>query len=287
MSVFFCDSNCELWYTKVDELGIKVIGMPYNIDDEERDYDMGRETDFEDFYARVKNGSMPKTSALNKQNYIDYFEPVLASGQDILYVHFSSNLSGTFEFMNSAIEELKEKYPERTIKTVDTYAISMSAGLIVYEAAKLWKAGKSDDEIIAWVENNRQKFTEYFMVEDLNHLRRGGRLSGAAAIVGTVLGIKPILKVSSEGKIVKDGTAKGHRKSIAYMVDKMKEIGANVADFPIVVISATAPELAETLKQEILKLIPDADIWTQPIGPTIGTHCGPGTVGVVFHAKQR
>lgn len=287
MSVFFCDSNCELWFTKVDELGIKVIGMPYNIDDEERDYDMGRETDFEDFFTRVKNGSMPKTSALNKQNYIDYFEPVLASGQDIIYVHFSSNLSGTFDFMNSAIEELKEKYPERTIKTVDTYAISMSAGLIVYEAAKRWKAGASDDEIITWVEENRQKFTEYFMVEDLNHLKRGGRLSGTAAFFGTLLNVKPILKVSSDGKIVKDGTAKGNRKSIAYMIDKMKEIGENIADYPIVIIDAISHENAELLKQEILKFIPDADIWHQPIGPTIGTHCGPGTVGVVFHAKQR
>lgn len=287
MSVFFCDSNCELWFTKVDELGIKVIGMPYNIDDEERDYDMGRETDFDDFYTRVKNGSMPKTSALNTQNYIDYFEPVLASGEDIIYVHFSSNLSATFNFMNSAIEELKQKYPERTIKTVDTYSISMPAGLIVYEAAKLWKAGASDDEIIKWVEDNRQKFTAYFMVEDLNHLKRGGRLSGAAALFGTLLGIKPILKINSEGRIVKEATAKGNRKSIAFLVDKMKEIGANVADYPIVIIDANSSDNAKLLKEEILKAIPDADVWYQPIGPTIGTHCGPGTVGIVFHSKQR
>lgn len=287
MSVFFCDSNCELWFTKCDELGVKVIGMPYNIDDEERDYDMGRETDFVDFFTRVKNGSMPKTSALNRQNYIDYFEPVLQSGQDILYVHFSSNLSGTFDFMNSAIEELKEKYPERTIKTVDTLSISLPAGLIVYEAAKRWKAGASDDEVIEWVTNNRQKFTAYFMVEDLNHLKRGGRLSGAAALFGTLLGIKPILKINSEGKIVKENTAKGIRKSIAYLVDKMKEIGENVADYPIGILDANSPEHAAILKEEVLKVAPDAEVWTQSIGPTIGTHCGPGTIAIVFHSKQR
>ncbi len=287
MSIFFCDSNCELSYKKVDELGIKVIGMPYNIDDVERDYDMGRKTDFVDFFTKIQNGLMPKTSALNKQNYIDYFEPVLAGGNDIIYVHFSHNLSGTFEFMNSAIEELKEKYPERTIKTVDTLSISMSAGLIVYEAAKLWKSGSTDDEIIKWVEENRQHYTAYFVVEDLNHLKRGGRLTSTAALFGTMLNIKPILKIDSDGKIIKDGTERGRKKAILYMINKVKELGSNIADHPIVVLNANAPKGGEELKAEVLKVVPEADIWEQSVGPTIGSHCGPGTIALVFHCKSR
>lgn len=145
MNVFFCDSNSELWYTKAEELGIKVIGMPYNIDNDERDYDLGKNTDFNDFYTRLKNGSIAKTSALNTQNYIDYFEPVLASGNDVLYVHFSNKMSATFDYMKQAIDILKEKYPNNTVKYVDTLSIAIGEALIVYEAAKLWKKGASDE----------------------------------------------------------------------------------------------------------------------------------------------
>lgn len=288
MSVFFCDSNCELWYTKVDELGIKVIGMPYNLDGDERDYDMGRETDFVDFYKKEREGVNPKTSALNKQNYIEYFEPHLAEGNDILYVHFSNKLSGTFDFMKQAISELKEKYPERTIKTVDTLSISMGAGLIVYEAARLWKAGKSDDEIIKWVEDNRQKYSVIFVADDLNFLKRGGRVSSTVAFIGGILSVKPIMSVDVEGKLAKTGTAKGFKNAMNEMVRSMKLIGENVADHPIVIIDADNKENADYLEMIIHKEFGEGlDIWHQPVGPTIGCHCGPGTVGVIFHSAHR
>lgn len=288
MSVFFCDSNCELWYTKVDELGIKVIGMPYNLDGEERDYDMGRETDFVDFYKKEREGVNPKTSALNKQNYLEYFEPHLAEGNDILYVHFSNKLSGTFDFMKQAIDELKEKYPERTIKTVDTLNISMGAGIIVYEAAKLWKQGKSDDEIIKWVEDNRQKYSTVFVADDLNFLKRGGRVSSTVAFVGGILSIKPIMSVDIEGKLAKTGTARGFKNAMNEMVKTMKLLGENVADHPIVIIDADNKENADYLEMLIHKELGDGlDIWHQPVGPTIGCHCGPGTVGLVFHCSHR
>lgn len=288
MSVFFCDSNCELWYTKVDELGIKVIGMPYNLDGEERDYDMGRETDFVDFYKKEREGVNPKTSALNKQNYLEYFEPHLAEGNDILYVHFSNKLSGTFDFMKQAIDELKEKYPERTIKTVDTLNISMGAGLIVYEAARLWKQGKSDDEIIKWVEDNRQKYATVFVADDLNFLKRGGRVSSTIAFVGGILSIKPIMAVDIEGKLAKTGTARGFKNAMNEMVKIMKLLGENVADHPIVIIDADNKENADYLEMLIHKELGDGlDIWHQPVGPTIGCHCGPGTVGLIFHCSHR
>jgi DegV family protein with EDD domain len=288
MNVFFCDSNSELWYTKAEELGIKVIGMPYNIDNDERDYDLGKNTDFNDFYTRLKNGSIAKTSALNTQNYIDYFEPVLASGNDVLYVHFSNKMSATFDYMKQAIDILKEKYPNNTVKYVDTLSIAIGEALIVYEAAKLWKKGASDEEVIDFVVNNREKFAMYFLVDDLGYLRKGGRLSTTSFVIGTMLNIKPILKMSSDGAIIKHTVAKGRKKGIKQLFDIVIENGENVADYPICIAYALAENEALELKAMFENHFgKPLNIWLQPIGPTIGTHCGPGALGIAFHSKHR
>jgi DegV family protein with EDD domain len=287
-SVFFCDSDCELWYTYLDELGIKLIGMPYIIDGVSQDYDMGRNTDFKKFYDKIRKGSIPTTAALNEQNYIDYFEPVLKNGQDILYVHFSNKLSGTFAYMDKAIIDLKMKYPERKITTVDTLGICTLAGVIVYEAALMWKNGKSDEEVAKWVEENRQHFAAYFVVDDLNHLKRGGRISATTAIFGSILSIKPLLYISEEGKVEKCGVAQGFKKGIVQLVNYMKEKGENVADYPISIVDADNKESADYLESLIKDYVgEDAVIWRQPVGPVIGTHCGPGTIGLIFHCSKR
>ena len=152
MSVFFCDSNCELWYDKVEELGINFISMPYTIDGEEYYYDLGKNTDSKQFFDKMRKGASAKTSALNMNDYVDIFEPVLANGDDVLYVSFSHKMSGTFNSLNLAKEELLAKYPDRKITVVDTENISMGAGIIVYFAAKLHNEGASDDEVIRFVE---------------------------------------------------------------------------------------------------------------------------------------
>ncbi|MDD4815702.1 MAG: DegV family protein [Clostridia bacterium] len=288
MSKFFCDSNSELWYTKADELGLKVIGMPYTLDDIEKDYDLGRNTDFDYFYNRIKKGGIAKTQALNVQNYLDYFEPVLKNGDDIIYVHFSNQMSGTFEYMKQAIAILKEKYPERTIKYVDTLLISVGEALEVYEAGKMWKNGATDDEIIKFIEDYRQNYAVYFLVDDLGHLKRGGRLSASSFIVGTVLNIKPILKMDEIGKIVKHGVASGKKKGIKELANIVKNTGLELDKHPIIIAHAQAEELANELKKILLEEIDkNLDIWVQPIGPTVGTHCGPGSIGVTFYAKHR
>ena len=288
MSIFFCDSNCELWYEKIDELGVQFISMPYVIDDEEIYYDLGRNTDFKNFYDKVRKGAVVKTTALNEYDYIRYFEPFLQKGEDIIYVHFSSEMSGTFQSMNKAINALKEQYPDRCIKTVDTLSISMGAGLIVYEAAKLWAQGTNIDEIIKWVEDNRFNYAEYFIVEDLKYLKAGGRISPTVAFIGKCLNMKPILNLSQEGKIDKVATARGTKQGMNMLVDYMKQIGENVADHPIVIIHADNEPFANYLKQEVVNVVGEgADIWVQPVGPVIGSHAGPGTIGLIFHSKHR
>ncbi len=288
MSVFFTDSNSELWYTEIKKLGIEYISMPYTLCGKEYGYDLGEKHDFKWFFDSIRNGNMPATSALNPQNYVDIFEPFLKQGEDILYVHFSRQMSGTFDFMEKAIEELKAKYPQRSIKYVDTQSISLGAGVVAYEAAVLHKRGATDDEVIEFVKKFRDEVSVFFTVEDLMHLKRGGRLSSSGAILGSLLGIKPILGVNNEGKIVTVSKVSGRKKSLLTLVDKLKELGVNVADYPIGILHADDIEAAKFLEEKVREVVgKEARIWVQQIGPTVGTHCGPGTVGLIFHSKHK
>lgn len=286
MSVLFCDTNCELWYDKAEALGLKVIRMPYTLDGVEYYYDLGKETDFKHFFGRMRAKSMPTTAALNEFDYIDYFEPVFAEGKDIFYITFSHQLSGTFEFMNKAIAHLKEKYPERKITVFDTKSISMGAGFQVYYGGKKQKEGAGDEELLAYLEDLRKHTGVYFAVNDLFHLKRGGRLSGAAATVGTILGVKPIIKINDEGKLVPVFKEKGTKKAISRLASMVAEQGDKFDKYDVYVLDADCPQEADELKDKINELTGGkANIIRQTIGPVIATHCGPGTLGIVFYSK--
>jgi DegV family protein with EDD domain len=284
----FCDSNLELWYDKVEVLNLKVIFMPYEINNEEKIYDLGKTMNFTEFYNKIRAGAMPKTQALNPQNYIDYFEPYLKQGENILYLHFSKQLSGTFEYLAQAIKQLKQKYPKQTITTIDTLSISIGASGLLFEAAKLHNSGASDEEVVQFVLKNRNKYVAYFVVDDLNHLKRGGRIGSAKAFVGTMMNIKPILTINSSGAITSVDKANGKKKALLAMLEKVKQEGQNLLDHPIIVTHADAIDDAQFLENKLRDYLGEqANIWVQPIGPTIGTHCGPGTIGVSFYGKKR
>ena len=193
MYQLFCDSNCELWYTTVKELGLNVIRMPYFSGGEEHYYDMGEETDFKAFFDRMKAGETPKTAALNEYAYIEYFEPVLARGEDIYYITFSHQMSATFNSMKAAIATLKEKYPDREIRWKDSKLISMGSGFVTYYGALKYKEGATMSELDAYFDELIDHTTMYFAVDDLTYLYRGGRVSGVSKVIGNMLGIKPIL----------------------------------------------------------------------------------------------
>ena len=286
MLKFFIDTNSELWYTKVDQMQVGVINMPYCLDGELLDADLGRNEDYKKFFEQVKNGVTPTTCGLNKDNYIEYFEPVLSAGDDIIYVTFSHKLSNTFEYMNQAIEELKAKYPDRTITAVDTKRISIGEALIVEEAYKLYKEGASAEQIVEFVEQFRSQVGTYFGVESLMHLKRGGRVSGATAVIGTLLGIKPILQIDSEGAIVKYQTANGMKGVVKALFDIFTKEEHNAKDYPIYIAYASQEQYAKELKDLIEDYLGQENIVEiQPVGPTIGTHCGVGTLGLAFHRK--
>ncbi len=286
MLKFFIDTNSELWFEKVDQMDVSIINMPYCLDDELLDADLGRNADYVKFFDRVQKGATPTTCGLNKDNYIQYFEPILQAGDDIIYVTFSHKLSNTFEYMRQAIDELLVKYPERKISYVDTKQISVGEELVVEEAYKQYKNGASAEDIVAFVEKFRIEVGTYFGVESLMHLKRGGRVSGTTAVLGTLLNIKPILKIDEEGAIVKMQTAKGMKGVVKTLFDIFKSNEDKAKDYSIYIAHANQEQCAEELKKLIAEYIgQDSNIMIQPIGPTIGTHCGVGTLGLAFHKK--
>ena len=267
MYQLFCDSNCELWHTEAKALGLRVIRMPYVLDGEEFYYDLGENTDFKHFYDRMRAGAVPTTSAINEQNYIDYFEPVLRESQDIYYITFSHKLSATFESMDRAVAALKEKYPDREIRT--------------------FNAGATMDELDAFLEEVRAHTVVYFVVDDLVYLKRGGRISALTAAFGKMLGIKPMISVMPDGSLQSVGKVKGSKRVFAEFVRIMREHKCNVKDYRIEVLQADCPEtgdgFVETLKKEFGE---DIKIDYQIVGPVIAAHCGPGTLGLIFYGNK-
>lgn len=287
MYQLFCDSNCELWHTEAKELGLNVIRMPYVLDGEEYYYDLGEKTDFKHFYDRMRAGAVPTTSAINEQNYIDYFEPVLKEGKDIYYITFSHKLSATFESMDRAIAALKEKYPDREIRTFDTKSISLGAGFQVRLAAKKYNAGATMDELGAYLTEIREHTVVYFVVDDLVYLKRGGRISSLTAAFGSLLGIKPMISVMPDGSLQSVGKVRGAKRVFSEFVRIMREHNCNVKDYNIEVLQADCPEtgdmFVETLKQEFGG---DIKVDYQVVGPVIAAHCGPGTLGLIFYGNK-
>lgn len=284
MSVFFCDTNCELTYEIFSQLNIELIKMPYSIGDDIKFYDLGKDWDSNSFFAQMRDGAVPKTQALNEYDYTEYFEPFLKQGEDILYVSFSHQMSGTFQQMNAAINNLKQTYPDRKITVVDTKGISMAAGIVVYYAALKHNDGASDEDVCRFVESFREKVRCHFTVGDLVYLKRGGRISSFKAAMGTLLGIKPIISITDEGKLENDDKAKGRKSSIKRLVELLEENGVDTS-YPITILNADCLPDAQFAEELIKEKYADAKVNHHFVGPVIGSHCGPDTVGIIYVIK--
>lgn len=290
MYQLFTDTDTDITPTIAEQYGYKLISMPYSTSDGKEVYPYVdfEEFDYATFYNMLRDGEIPKTYALSPQKYIEYFEPTLKEGKDILYVHFSSAMSGTFNSMNIAWRELQEKYPERVLRTVDTKGVSVCSYNIAMEIAEMAKKGASMDEILAWAEKEVDKFAVYFYAEDLKFFARSGRVSGLSAVMGGILGIRPIINVNSEGVMGSIGKAKGRHGALRAVLQYVEDLQENVKEHRVVIGHADAYESALELEKKLKELYGE-DLKTEimPVNPTIGGHCGPGTVGVCFHAKRR
>lgn len=286
MSVLLCDSNCELWYSRAEELGLDYISMPYYYEGNEYYYDLGKATDFKKFYTAVRNGALPSTMALNPENYKEILTPYFKRGEDVLYISFSHEMSGTFEHLNTALQELKEQFPERKCTVFDTKAISLGAGIMVEAAAELKQRGGSDEEILALLTSLRDRLGCYFVVNDLMHLKRGGRLSATAAVAGSLLQLKPVLTFNEKGGLSVYDKIIGRKKAIRKLVDKV-EAELTGTEYKVYVLDADCQEDGDKLAEMIRERRPDANVVRQTVGPVIGSHCGPDTIAVIFIGDKR
>ena len=285
-SVLIIDADGELWYTRQEELGVECISMPYTYNDNEYYYDLGKNTDLKKFYQAIRDGAIPKTMALNPQEYYEIIEKHYVAGNDVLYVSFSHAMSGTFNHLNTALNMLAEKYPDRKTTVFNTNSISLGAGIQMEYAAELKNKGASDEEILAFLKEFTNRSVVYFVVDDLMHLKRGGRLSGFAAFAGTLLSLKPILTIDAEGKLGVLEKIAGKKKAIRSIADKVNKTLTGL-EYRVYVLDADCPADGDMLADLIKQAHPDANIIRQTVGPVIGAHCGPGTVGAIFIADQR
>ena len=279
--VFMTDSDSDLPFHLKEQYDIPVVYMPYALNGKEYFDDLGQMLDHKSYYDMMRSGAVPVTSALNEATYLDYFEPVLKE-KDLLFVAFSSKLSCTLQAVYSAREKLLKKYPDRKFTVVDTLRISGPMTLLVLKAHEMYRAGRPMDEVAGWLEANKLRAQAYFIVDDLKYLKRGGRISAAAATVGTMLDLKPIIMEAADGTLTANDKIRGRKKAMAFIVDKMLEFAPDPAESPVIVLNADSHEDAERVKAMAEQKLPGANILIENVGPVIGAHAGPGTIALCF-----
>ena len=288
MLKLYTDTDTDIYPSLAEEYGYKLISMPYSIEAKTTypyvDFDT---FDAHAFYDTLRGGVLPTTSAISKEQYMNYFIKDFIEGNEILYVHFSRAMTNTFDAMDQAIAELKEKYPKARFEEIDTKGITTISYAIVREVGDLVKAGKSLDEVLDWAKTEVDKFAMYFFADDLKFFRRSGRVSGLAATMGTLIGVRPLIHMSQEGKMVSVGTAKGRNNAMLYLLNKVGELGDDIASHRICIGHTDAPEIARQLGAMITEKYGHQNIVYVDVNPTAGSHCGPNGVGVCFHAIHR
>lgn len=284
----FTDSSCDLPADLADELEVTALPLSLNLAGKEYyNYLDGHEISFEEFYREIRAGKPCTTSAVNVEAFVHAMEPVLQSGRDVLCIAFSSGLSNTYNAAKLACEELAPKYPERKVYAVDTLCASLGEGLLVYLAVQEKRRGKTIDELRSWLEATKLHLCHWFTVEDLNHLKRGGRISAATALIGTMLNIKPVLHVDDEGHLINIGKARGRRASLLALVDHMEETATDPAAQTVFISHGDSLADAQFVAQEVKRRFGVKTVLLNYVGPVIGAHSGPGTIALFFLGTHR
>lgn len=286
--VIITESTSDITQGIADELGIVVIPMNFEVNQKSYiHYPDARELGIHEFYEALKSGGKSVTSLINTQIFMNYFEPIIQEGNDILYIGFSSGLSGTYNSAVIAREELLEKYPDANICCVDTKAASAGEGLLVYTAANKKQEGLSLTELDKWLNENVLNLCHWFTVDDLFHLKRGGRVSALSAGIGTALNIKPILHVDDEGHLIPMEKVRGRKKSLLALLNHMEETCTNPQEQVVFIGHGDAIDDANYLAEQIKEKLLVKEVKVMPIGPVIGSHSGPGTIALFFFGTKR
>ena len=281
------DINADLPASYLEEHEIEVMYLSYTID--QNTYSRGKELDYKEFYRLMREGKMPTTSQVNPDEAKRVFLEAMKESSEILCLSFSSGLSGTYNSARIAAEEMLEEYPDLKIRVVDSKCASLGEGLFVHKAVTMRAEGKSMVETADWLEENISHFVHIFTVDDLNHLYRGGRVSKTAAVIGTMVNIKPILHVDDEGHLVPIGKVRGRKKSLHELVYYMeKKVGNYLSNNDIIFIShGDCLEDANFVAECIKEKFGINSFLIHNVGPTIGAHSGPGTMALFFIGESR
>lgn len=284
-------STADLTKEQFEALDVKYIYFHYSMDGKQYLDDMGQTVSFKEFYDKMRAGADTRTSQINPEEFIDFFTPFLEEGKDILHISLSSGISGVYNSARIAKEELEEKYPDRKIMVVDSLTASIGYGLMVDKASELRKEGYSIEQLASWLEENKRKLHAWFFTSDLTYLVKGGRVSKASGMVGSILNICPLLTVNYEGKLVAKEKVRTKKKVILQAVKKMEELAENGYEYSEKCFISMADCLEDA--QAVAKLVEEkfpklnGKVRINYIGTTIGSHTGPGTVALFFWGKER
>ena len=278
------DSSCDLSAELAARLKLDVVSLSIEMDGVVY---TGSDMSPKELYDHLRSGKLPKTSAVNPEGWAAAMRPRLEAGLDLLVLAFSSGLSATYQSAVIAAEELREEFPDRKLLVIDTLCASRGQGLLVYSAAKLRDEGRSIEDTAAWVEDHKRNVCHWVTVEDLMHLKRGGRIGAATAVVGTMLNIKPIIRVDDEGKLENLAKCRGRKAALNYLLDRMAESWIPELNDTVYIGHGDCMADAEYLKAGILERFGDREVLIDYVGAVIGAHTGPGVVFIAFYGKQR
>ncbi|MDR1117435.1 MAG: DegV family protein [Oscillospiraceae bacterium] len=285
--VIIVDSSADLPYELYEKNDIICMPIMYVVEGEEYPDDAGRSMAYTEFYKRVRGGVSPTTSMINTAVYTEEFEKHLKNGIDILCMPLSSGISGSYNAAKIAESELREKYPERKLFVVDSIAASMGHGLLACYAAAHRDNGMPVEELAKWVEENKRNIIHLFTVDDLMHLQRGGRISKASAVVGSLIGVKPMLDIDGEGRLRVHHKKRGRKGALDDLVDWMGE-STDLKEFDLIAVSHGDCEAdADYIIEKVKGKYKIGKVLKNFIGPVIGSHAGPGTVTLFFMGKER
>lgn len=278
------DSACDLTREYIENNNIGLLSLILNLNGQAIKDDLGKTLSYKDFYEQMRSGATPTTSQINAHDFEEEFTKHIKNGDSIIYISLSSSLSGTFNSANIAKNNLLEEYPNADISLIDSLSVSVGQGLLVTKACNMRDTGLSIEEIVNWLEENKRKVVHSILIDDLNHLKRGGRISGTTAVIGGLLNIKPTLYIDDEGKLVQGEKIKGKKKALKFLVNEVKETAENET---LYICHGDCLEEAETLRDMILEEVKFKNVIINYVGNVVGAHAGPGVLAAVFLGEDR
>ncbi|NMM61323.1 DegV family protein [Clostridium sp. P21] len=285
--IIMTDASCDLPPDFIDENEVPFLGLTCCFKGKEYEDDFGKSLGREEFYKGLKEGEMPSTSQINEFRFVEKFKELLKQKVPIIYIGMSSGLSGTFNSAKLAREIIMEEYKDADITLIDTRCSSIGQGILVYNAYKMIKENFLKEDIINWIENTKTKVNHWFVVEDLKHLKRGGRISVSKAAIGTLLDIKPIICITEDGTLKNVDSIRGRKRAIKYLIEKLKEQCENPSEQLIGIAHGDCLEDARALKKVIENQFKTKNVILSELGLGMASHCGRGMLALCFIGKER